>query len=797
MTGNILLTFGLVASFFTMLMYYFTWKGYKNTLTYARVGYYLTTFAVVGASIILLYAILDHNFIYKYVFNYSGDDLPWGLLLSTFYAGQEGSFLLWLLFTVLVGLFLLDFTAKRGDLEPRVMIPFTLTATFLLVMVSPALKSPFSYLWTEDAFVNIKYVNQMYLSLPFIGKYIFQDPNSGNNFVKISEEFVNTLAANGVNISDFVIKGKGLNPLLQNFWMQIHPPILFVGFAMTSVPFAFGIAALVKNDYSSWIKHSLPWLLVGMMVLGLAIMMGGYWAYGVLGWGGYWGWDPVENSSLVPWIIGVAAIHTMLIQRKYPQRFVKTNLILAVLTYILVMYSTFLTRSGILSDASVHSFVAPGKIVFTFLLGFMILFTTIGIGGVLYRWKYLSANFHHEENFYSRELALFTGAFVLIASAINILGGTSAPIFGLATEIRFYNQWNLPIAIIIGLINGLSLLLKWKQTNGKLLLKDSIVSLALAGILTVGVIIFGEVYDVMMIIFTYSTAFALFVNMEVAFKIIKGKLSFLGAYIAHAGIALFFLGVIATGAYTSSETFELPKEQVVSKLGYDFKFLGYRLIEGGKKYSFDVEVKRGTNTTVVSPVMYIAEFNNSLMREPDILNYFTRDLYIEPKSYDEGKGSAGGSSDQIKIKKGETLEHNGLTLNFTAFDISQMGKMQSGEPFSIWAILTVSKGDISEEVKLEMKSTGSAREFVPLHLHNLEVDLQLTALDASGVIGVAVKSNDHGNSTEQQAKAAPTRDVLSVEASIKPFINLVWAGVIVMTIGFFFAAFRRFRESVK
>jgi cytochrome c-type biogenesis protein CcmF len=145
---------------------------------------------------------------------------------------------------------------------------------------------------------------------------------------------------------------------------------------MAAAPFAFAMAAVIKNEYDQWVKQSLPWILAGMMVLGLAIMLGGYWAYGVLGWGGYWGWDPVENSSLVPWIVGVALIHTMLIQKKSQAnggngRFVKTNLILAVMTYVLVLYSTFLTRSGILGDSSVHSFVSPGMLVYFFLVLFI------------------------------------------------------------------------------------------------------------------------------------------------------------------------------------------------------------------------------------------------------------------------------------------------------------------------------------------------------------------------------------------------------------------------------------------
>jgi cytochrome c-type biogenesis protein CcmF len=426
MIGNIFLTLALLAGAFSVIMYYMTYKGYQNTLRFARIGYHATAIMVLSASAMLLHAILTHQYQYKYVYNYSNSDLPIGLLISTFYAGQEGSFMLWVLFTAIIGLILLDYTSKRGELEQRVMMMFGLVLTFLLVMVNPLLKSPFHYIWSQPDFIDLASINPAFLNLQALQNFVFSDPQSGKQFMQVSRELQAVLVSNNIPLDNFIIHGKGLNPLLQNFWMQIHPPILFVGFAMSAVPFAFALSALIKNEYKDWIKQSMPWLLSGTMVLGLAIMLGGYWAYGVLGWGGYWGWDPVENSSLVPWIIGVASIHTFLVQKKTQEkdggsRFVKTNLILSILYFILVLYSTFLTRSGILGDASVHSFVDPGMTVYLFLVLFLGIFLVIGLGMIAYRWKYLTENFSFEENVFSRELALFTGAVALIASAIIIL----------------------------------------------------------------------------------------------------------------------------------------------------------------------------------------------------------------------------------------------------------------------------------------------------------------------------------------------------------------------------------------
>jgi cytochrome c-type biogenesis protein CcmF len=813
MIGNILLTLALLASVFTIIMYYLTFKGYSNTLKLARIGFHTTSISVIAACAMLLNAILTHQYQYKYVFNYSNGDLPTGLLMSTFYAGQEGSFLLWILFLVIVGLVLMEYTSKRGDLEQRVMMIFTLALGFLLMMVAPGLKSPFTFIWTEPQYVDAIKFSAQYINVtaagqvmniaPFLQSFVFTDPGTNKTLIQINSDLIGVLNSNGIVFSDFLVQGKGLNPLLQNFWMQIHPPILFIGFAMSTVPFAFAFAALMKNEYIDWVKQSLPWVVAGMMILGLGIMLGGYWAYGVLGWGGYWGWDPVENSSLIPWIVGVASIHTLLVQRKTQTkdsagRFVKTNLILAIMTYVLVIYSTFLTRSGILGDASVHSFVSPGMMVYFLLFLFIGTFTLLGFGGVAYRWKHLEKNFTGEDNLVSRELALFTGAITLIASAIIVLAGTSAPIFGSSVELSFYNELNLPLAIIIGLVNGFSLILRWKNTRTTDILKDSKQSLILSAVATVAIVIFGSVYDVMLVILTFSSAFALFVNMEVALKIYKKKRSHLGAYIAHAGIAVFFLGVIATGGFSSEKQAQLVKGEPMEVMGHELTFNGYSPTPDGK-YQFDITVREGSSEKIVSPVMYVAEFNNSLMREPDIWNKLTSDFYISPISYDqgshEGHNHAAEAGTPVTLQRGQTQEFNGSKITFNAFNFPSdaMAAMQSGEEFFIGAQLTVESNGKTYEVEPRMISGGGKKTFKNAEVEEVDLKIGMTNLDASGTVQL-VFSTISGTEVEAEEIDEP-KETLTIDASIKPFINLVWAGVIIMVAGFFVSTVRRTKES--
>ncbi|NWF89882.1 MAG: cytochrome c biogenesis protein CcsA [Ignavibacteriaceae bacterium] len=799
MIGSIVLSLALASSIIAMVMYFLTFKGYQNTLNIGRIAYHIMAMLVIAASAILLYLILTHDYSYKYIYSYSSSDLPKGILAATFWAGQEGSFMLWVLLTSIVGIVLQSYSSKRGDLEPRVMAVFTLSTTFLLVMVSPLFKNPFAYIWAEPIFIGAKDINSAFFNQPWIQNFLFNDSSTGQNFVKMDSQLYAALSSAGIAVKDFIIDGKGLNPQLLNFWMQIHPPILFIGFSMATVPFAFAVAALMKNDYTQWVKQALPWVLSGAGILGLGIMMGGYWAYEMLGWGGYWAWDPVENSSLIPWLVGVASIHTLLVQRKTQAKggigkYAKTNLILSILTYVLVLYSTFLTRSGVLGDASVHSFVDPGMLVYLFLIIFIGTFILLGFGMIVYRWKFLSEKIEADEALLSRDLALFTAAIVLCASALIVLVGTSAPLFGSSVDTFFYNEMHVPIAIIIGLLNGLSLLLKWKQSDGKDLLKKSYLSIVLSLIITLSIIIFGGVDDVMMILLTLSSAFALIVNLEIAVKIVRGNMKMLGAYVSHIGIALFILGVIGSAAYSKEESVDLIRNQPIETLGYQLTFTGYTPIENNTKYAFNINLRRGNSTYTISPVMYISEFNNGLMREPAILNLWTKDFYISPLGYEEGKASGHNHGQVIELDKGGSTEYSGAKISFDRFDMpaETMQAMQEGKDFQMGAVLSIEFKGKKESFELLRKNVSGQVQFTDYTSKEAGLKIQLENLTA-GKIQISVTNLD---GSPESAAQEGTKEVLSISASTKPYINFVWTGVVIMVVGFFIAVSRRLKESL-
>ena len=660
MFGNVFIVLALISAIYSAVMYFQAAKGNERALIFARYGYHAMAALVIGASLFFLYIIATHQYQYKYVFDYSNANLSTGLLLSTFYAGQEGSFLLWLLLAVIVGIVLQNYTSKKQDLEPVFMLVYSLIILFLIMMVTPFFKSPFNFIWSEMNYIDVKYINQSLLNLPFLQNFIFTDSKSNQSFVQMGSDLLNSLKSNGIAFDDFLIKGKGLNPLLQNFWMEVHPPILFLGFALSAVPFTFAVSALIKNKYDQWIKLALPWTVAATLILGLGLMIGGYWAYGVLGWGGFWGWDPVENASLIPWLIGVALIHTLLIQKQTQAskkfgRFAKTNLVLAALMYILVIYSTFLTRSGILSKASVHSFEDPGTAVYTFLILFILTFTIIGFGGVFYRRKTLAHSNDAKDNFLSRETGLFYGALFLIASALVVFVGTSAPIIGSSVETSFYNKMNLPLVIIMGLLIGLSLFLRWHENSKQDFIRKLILPVIISAAITIAVYLFLSLSGLQYAAFLFSIIFTLVVNVQLLALKIRSGVYFWGGHLAHIGFALFLFGVLTSSVLSVSKQIDLPKGITRNVFNSKLTFTGAKLIGSGDKYAFNINVKEKNKSFVASPVMFISDYNNDIMREPFIYAGITKDLYFSPIAYDDKN-----EKDSVKIRN--TSMNNNMNM---------------------------------------------------------------------------------------------------------------------------------------
>ncbi|MCC6866473.1 MAG: cytochrome c biogenesis protein CcsA [Ignavibacteria bacterium] len=755
--GSYLIYGAFTGALLSSILYYISAGKAKDYVKTARLFFHLSAVLTISSAAFLLYLIITHQFQYTYVWNYSSRDLPWNLLIATFYAGQEGSFHLWALLMSLLGVFLLPYLAHRDAeknpgntenqrYEPLVMGTFTLLLAFLLFIL--IVKSPYLFVWQ---------------SFP-----------------------------NDVQIGFVPQDGRGLNPLLQNFWMTIHPPVLFTGFTSLSIPFCFAIAALIKNRYDKWMKLALPWTLFGGMVLGLGIMLGGYWAYGVLGWGGYWAWDPVENSSFVPWLLIIAAIHTMTAEEKI-SKFKKTSLILCVLAYGMVLYSTFLTRSGVLGDASVHSFVDPGQEVYLFLIVFLSLFAGGGLALVAFRWKSLRVEKSEGQvKLLSRESALFIGAITICAAALVIAVGTSWPIFSKGTvEPDFYNRMNLPLAILIAAINGISILLKWKHSEEKEFFKSLHLPLGFTAAVTIALVITG-VRDPLIALLAAAAFFAFFVNAEIAYTIIRRNRTKAGAYIAHAGLMLLFLGIIGSSRYSVEENVSLPIDEPKKVLGdYVLTYKGASAIPGdAEKYHFNVVVQKDDRTFLLQPVMYYSEYSEGIMKNPDIANLVTKDLYLSPMALEEAGQIS--PNDIHSIKKGEETEINGMKVKFVDFDRSKFNRdeMQQGKMNVIGAELEVTYDGKTEKLIAEQEISQNEMLPIPVKLKgNDKYTFYLSKINVESEPSVDIAVIDDAKHNEASAP-----ETLILTASIKPFINLVWGGTLVMVLGFYFALLTRYRR---
>jgi len=774
--------------------------------------------AVVAVSGVLWYAIFTHQYQYAYIYQQSSNDLPLHYLFSTFWAGQEGSFLLWVLMMCGVGGALIAYV--KEEYEAPVMTVVAVSQLFLISMIVGLQIGP----------VEIGSSPFMTLAEKFTDAPIFQQ---NPNFVPAD--------------------GQGLNDLLQNPWMTIHPPVLFVGFSSMVVPFAFAIAALWKRRYTEWVRPALPWTLGAVMVLGVGIAMGGYWAYVTLSFGGYWAWDPVENSSLVPWIIGVAAFHTMLVQKKSGSS-QKASLFLSILAYLFVIYSTFLTRSGILGDASVHSFVDLG--LYNQLVIWM---STISLGGLgLFAYRYTELPTPEKEpRTLSREFMIFSGAVLLCATAAVIILGTSAPIFGRifrdnpsAVPIEFYNKWTLPLSLGFVFLAGLGQLFWWNKMNVETLNRVLLKPIAFATIGTVAVLAFTPFaeqtivvpmqqaaqtgapqtaglfadfsqfwatygYALQMLLLVFVGLFALFGNGMVLWRIGRGNPRMAGGALTHVGFAIMVLGIVASSGFSralprlgelsyaneekqSRQNFVLARGETRDVNGYRVTYLGTEENNRGRnKYLLDVTDPHGRSYQL-SPIAYQGQGDQWFMH-PDVKAFVEKDIYaaVTPKEATGAGQKKGPPGGEFQLAQGDSTVLGGdqFAVSFRGFDVlkgpqdgmpnqAQSDRVPDGAMMAVGARLNVTNLKTQETRSLKpiyLVMKDNSQQYVENRVADWDLRMAFTQMDVnSGKATFAVEGVD-----------VMPDDWVVVQAYAKPMISLLWLGIIMMTFGFVVAIIRR------
>ena len=759
--GTILIVSGIVAALLASLSYGLVTRGNTAALAYGRFGTRAALGAVLLVVALIVYLFVMRRYDIKYVYDYSSADLEFRFRVASLWAGQPGSFVIWALWGLIVAQFLIRRTRHA---EPYVLSIFMFIQAGLLFF--------------------------MLIINPFVPS---TDPTTG--------------------AAIFPPDGKGLNELLHNPWMVIHPPILFTGYALLAVPFAFALGGLWRRDYDGWVERALPWTLAGWAFLGTALLLGGYWAYETLGWGGYWGWDPVENSSLVPWLTATALLHAMLIQRT-GGGLRRGAFALAILTYVLVFYATFLTRSGVLSNFSVHSFAQEGlKTIMTTSLAVI----AIGGFGVLaWRWRDIPSR-SISDKLLSRDnfCYLLILGLLVIATVIGI--GTSMPVIsalpgvghmlqaflGAAFELdngtkynpnatpftdgrfglvgSFYTATVPPLGIILALLLIVGPLLGWRDTNARRLLLILRWPALAAVIITCGALLLGA-RDALPLAYIGLGAFAAGTNVFMIVRTLRSGWLRIGGYMAHVGMAVLITGVVGSTSYTTpDQKIVVAEGDTITAYGYDFTFNGWRVTPQGKGV-LDMTVTRGNETFNARPMLYYNQRMGATVATPAIKSELAKDLYISPAEYEPPN-----DRNTAQLLTNDKKEIGPYAITFLGFDASSAHVAGSGD---IGAKLRVSyQGQdtiVTPAIRMVANETDPAKAFQRIAA-TLPGGKDIVFQDFDPVqrwVLIRVNGLD--------LPIDPAKAVVTV--SLKPGIILVWLGIAIGVLGGLIALVRRTLE---
>jgi cytochrome c-type biogenesis protein CcmF len=821
--GRMAVVFSFITSILSAVSYYFAEKKPQEThwAKTAKLSFYVHTLAVLTIISALFFIIYKHYFEYHYAWQHSSRDLPVHFMISCFWEGQEGSFLLWIFWQMVIGWLILT-TAKS---------------------------------WTNPVMFVVM-LSQIALTSMLLGVKVWGIKFGSTPFELLRNAMGNAPIFKQPDYLSKIKDGNGLNPLLQNYWMVIHPPTLFFGFATTVVPFAFAIAALMRKQFSEWIKPALPWALVSVMVLGTGIIMGGFWAYESLSFGGYWAWDPVENASLVPWLTLIAGLHLMLIY-KATGNALQATFAFIILTFILVLYATFLTRSGVLGNSSVHSFTDLGMsgqlllfvlmfvwivplvlekkpLIFWINFGALLLLVVgillseklninkwpliiIGslavISNIYYLAKYIPSS-KKDDEIYTREFWMFIGSLMLGISAFQIILTTSIPVFNKMFDLKLapptdvinhYNKWQMPLAIIIATLTAVAHVLKYKK-NGADGIKKIITHFIISGVIAFVLFFVFKLENYVFIALLFAAVYAIIGNGSLLKPIFKGKVKLVGASVAHIGFGVLLVGVLVSSA--NKKVISINESGKVLNPEFDDKNnIENVYLEGGKPLRMsDYEItyvgdsQQWVNTFYqvnykklnkeTGKVDY--EFNLypnaqinpkfGLVANPDTKHYLSHDVFTYVSSVPAEKKEA----KFVNTKKHELAQGDTIYLS-NAFCVlkSISSNVQKSN--------NANQSEILIGAEIAIHTLDNVYNITPLYGIK---DRQVASFDAySEEIKTKFSFKEVNPETKkitiETSEKDNTGNFIIMKAIVFPWINLVWAGTIIMIIGFFLSILKR------
>lgn len=798
----VVLTFG--SALLSCLSYFFatTDKEGKNASwqRLGRIAFIINSLSIVGMGTCLFYILYNHYFEYHYAWAYTSKSLPVYYLVSGFWNGQEGGFLLWTFWTAVLGNILIW---KAKSWERPVMTVMALSQAVLGTMV---------------------------LGIDILGTRIGSSP-----FLLLRDALQAPIFSSPDYLS-FINDGQGMNPSLQNYWMVIHPPTLFLGLASVVVPFAYAIAGLWQKRYTEWIKPAIPYALFSAMILGTGIIMGSFWAYESLNFGGFWAWDPIENASVFPWLIMIGALHVMIVFKNTGHSYVMAA-ILALTSFILVWYSSFLARSGILGDTSVHSFTDEG--MFWQLVTGILIFLALTIYFLVVRWKDMPHT-KKDEDTYSREFWMFVGAVFLALSCLQLIVVTSVPVFNAMfgtkiappnNEVALYNVFQAAFAILVTVLSGFAQFLKYKKTDPSKFLPTTLAYLLVA-VLVAGVVVYATgIYHlkVVFIILMIGSVYSILANGKILVDAFKGKFKLAGSAIAHIGFGLLMVGaLIAAGTSkvvsenktglqigNGSDTTKAnnPRENILVyrnepvKMGkYLVNYVGDSISAPDHYYKIVYQELDNSGKVqqqfMLKPKVQVNKNMGGFTASPDTKHYLFHDLYTHitmtnSLSVDENQAGSEdhGQEDDSKnydppmarqVSAGDTIRFREGYIIFKGLsNESSVSNLQLG------------KNDAAIGADLEVVSHGKNYAVKPLYV-----------IKENNVFGLAKKVDDVGLKVTltkiipETRKAEITvyqqplgkRKFIVMRAIDFPYINFFWSGTIIMVIGFLMSIFRRNKE---
>ncbi len=530
----------LIAAYSIVMALAGGWTRRRDFVRSAENGALAVWVAVVIAAGVLLHALVTRDFRLEYVAAYSSSTLPLYYTIASLWGGQKGSLLFWsLILTSISAVVVLQNRYSNRELMPYVVAVLMSVALFFLSLL-------------------------FFITPPF--------------------EMLAVPAR----------EGRDLNPLLQNYWMTIHPPSLYLGFVGMSVPFAFAIAALVTGKLdATWIRTTRRWTLFAWFFLALGNLFGALWAYEVLGWGGYWAWDPVENAAFMPWLTSTAFLHSVMVQEK--KNMLKVwNMVLVIMSFALTIFGTFLTRSGVIS--SVHSFTQSG--LGPFFLWFLALVLVVSIGLLIYRLPLLRSE-NELESLLSRESTFLFNNLILVGIAFAVFWGTMFPVISEAVRgvkitvgPPFFNKVNAPLGLILLFLMGVGPVIAWRRASWAHL-KRTFATPVLTGLAAGAICFIGGIRNYWAIV-SFSLIFFVLATISVEFwrgararqamvgdnflralaQLTSRNRRRYGGYIIHVGIVMIFVAITGTSIFRTEKQITLNEGETFEIGGYELRYDG-------------------------------------------------------------------------------------------------------------------------------------------------------------------------------------------------------------------------------